>query len=86
MQLQQEACYLYKFNKERLNTGDIQGKAISSTILDLCLKRVISLRVEEKEVYVSILKENKNYQKMSNKFMIYYIIQVRIEKNFRYPT
>ena len=51
-----EACYLYNFTKERLSTGDIQNKAVSSTILDLCLKKVISLRVVNNDVYVQILK------------------------------
>lgn len=76
-----EACYLYKFNKERLNTGDIQNKAISSTILDLCLKRVISLRVEEKEVYVSILKGKQELPKDEQQVydLLYYTSQDRKE-------
>lgn len=52
-----EACYLYNFTKQRLNTVDVQNKAVSSIILDLCLKKVISLRVEEKEIYIKILKD-----------------------------
>jgi len=76
-----EACYLYKFNKERLNIGDIQNKAISSTILDLCLKRVISLRVEEKEVYVSILKGKQELPKDEQQVydLLYYTSQDRKE-------
>lgn len=76
-----EACYLYKFNKERLNTGGIQNKAISSTILDLCLKRVISLRVEEKEVYVSILKGKQELPKDEQQVydLLYYTSQDRKE-------
>lgn len=52
-----EACYLYNFDKKRLNTGRIQNQAVSSIILDLCLKKVISLRIEQNDVYVKILKE-----------------------------
>lgn len=52
-----EACYLYNFDKQRLNTGDIQNNAVSSTILDLCLKKVISLKVVNDDVYVKILKD-----------------------------
>lgn len=52
-----EACYLYNFDKKRLDTGIIQNQAVSSTILDLCLKKVISLRVKQDEVYVKILRD-----------------------------
>lgn len=52
-----EACYLYNFDKQRLNTGEIQNNAVSSTILDLCLKKVISLKVVNNDVYVKILKD-----------------------------
>ena len=55
-----EANYLYKFNKERLSTKDIQNTSVSATILDLCLKKVISLRVQEDKVYIKILKKPEN--------------------------
>ena len=51
-----EALYLYKFNKKRLGTGSIQRNAVTATILDLCLKKKISLRLSEKEkVYIKII-------------------------------
>lgn len=58
-----EACYLYKFTKDRLNTKEVQNNAVSSIILDLCLKKIISLRPEEKEVYVKILGDKQGLQK-----------------------
>lgn len=52
-----EATYLYYFNKKRVETGGIQSKVVASTILNLALKKIIRLRVEEKSVYVKILTE-----------------------------
>lgn len=52
-----EATYLYYFNKKRLETGAIQSKVVASTILNLALKKIIRLRVEEKSVYVKIITE-----------------------------
>ena len=53
-----EALYLYKFDKKRLDTGTIQSNAVSATILNLCYKKKISLRVDEKDnVYIKILSD-----------------------------
>lgn len=53
-----EAVYLYKYDKKRLDTGDVQKNAVSATILDLCLKKKITLRMDdEKKVYVKIIAE-----------------------------
>ena len=58
-----EAAYLYYFNKKRLDTGSLQSKTVASTILDLVLKRIISLRVQGKNVYVKINEEPTNLKK-----------------------
>ena len=50
-----EALYLYKFYKDRLTTQEVQSQTIAATILDLCLKKKITLRPEDKKVYVSII-------------------------------
>ncbi len=55
-----EANYLYKFNKERLSAKKVQNTSVSATILDLCLKKIISLRTQENKVYVKILKNPEN--------------------------
>ena len=55
-----EANYLYEFNKERLSTKKVQNTSVSATILDLCLKKIISLRMKNDNVYIKILKEPKN--------------------------
>lgn len=52
-----EALYLSKFFKKRLDTGYVQQKAVASIILDLCLKKKISLRVEDKKTMVKIIDE-----------------------------
>ena len=53
-----EANYLYKFNKNRLTTRQVQNTSVSATILDLCLKKFIDLRVDGDKVYVKILKSS----------------------------
>jgi len=50
-----EALYLYKFYKDRLTTQEVQSQTIAATILDLCLKKKITLRLEDKKVYVAII-------------------------------
>lgn len=51
-----EAVYLYKYNKKRLDTGAVQKNAVSATILDLCLKKKIGLRMaDQKKVYIKII-------------------------------
>ena len=53
-----EAAYLYNFHKQRLSTQKIQRQAVSATLLDLCLKKIISLKVKDNDVYVKILQNN----------------------------
>ena len=53
-----EAAYLYNFHKERLSTQKIQRQAVSATLLDLCLKKIISLKVKNNDVYLKILQKN----------------------------
>ena len=50
-----EAIYLYKFEKERLETSSVQENAVSATILDLCLKRKITMRVQKENVFIKIV-------------------------------
>ena len=76
-----EACYLYNFTKDRISTKQVQNQAVSSTILDLCLKKVISLRTDGKEVYVSILKDKQGLSKDEQEVysLLYYTSQDRSE-------
>lgn len=57
-----EACYLYKYDKKRLGAQEIQSQAISATIMDLCLKKIIRLRADDKQIYISFLKEPEGLQ------------------------
>ena len=50
-----EALYMIKFNKKRLDTGRIQRDAIAAIILDLCLKKKISLTNKDGTTFVKIL-------------------------------
>lgn len=60
-----EALYLYKFNKEMLcDTQELQQNAVSSTILNLCIKKKISLKISElDEVYIKIIDEPNGLKK-----------------------
>ncbi len=52
-----EAVYLYNFNKRTLDNKKVQAEMISSTILDLVLKKIIALSSEKDKIYVKILVE-----------------------------
>lgn len=59
-----EALYLYKFNKKIHNTEKMQQNAVSSTILNLCIKKKISLKISElDEVYIKIIDEPNGLKK-----------------------
>ncbi len=58
-----EAAYLYKFNKSRLDTATVQQDAVAATILDLCLKRKITLRTDENAAYIKIVAEAEDLKK-----------------------
>lgn len=44
-----EAVYLYNFERERLATGKIQRNTVSATILDLCFKKKVDLKINERK-------------------------------------
>lgn len=50
-----EANYLYNFNKTVLENKAVQSEMVSATILDLCLKKIISLNVNKEKVFIKIL-------------------------------
>ncbi|MBO5478404.1 MAG: DUF2207 domain-containing protein [Clostridia bacterium] len=53
-----EANYLYKFQKNLYKDKKSQSNIIAATILDLCLKKYITLRTTENKVYVKIEKDS----------------------------
>lgn len=53
-----EATYLYFFNKDTDTIVAHQADTVSAIILNLALKKYISLRTEEEKVYVDILKNS----------------------------
>jgi len=55
-----EAAYLHYFNKSDFNTKQHQSNMVAGTILNLCLKKHISLRVEQKEIYIKLLTNGEN--------------------------
>ena len=52
-----EACYLYYYNKTSLSNSSVQSNMVSSTILDLCLKKIINLTEKNEKIYVKILNQ-----------------------------
>ena len=70
-----EAIYIYKFNKERLETGKIQSRAVAATILNLCLKKCISLKTEGRKVFVKIGDENLAKKLDKNEVQIYNLLK-----------
>lgn len=59
-----EATYLYHFDKKKLETKEIQSETVASTILNLALKKIISLNVKEGNiVYMKFLAEPVNLKK-----------------------
>ena len=70
-----EAAYLYNFYKERISTGTIQRNAVSATLLDLCLKKIISLKVKYGGIYVKILQDNPENLK-KDELAIYNLLKI----------
>ena len=58
-----EAVYLYHFEKEKLETSTIQSQMVASTILNLCLKKIITLETEGENIYISIIGDGKSLKK-----------------------
>ena len=59
-----EATYLYKFNKKRLSTSEVQSEAVAATILDLCYKKKIELTTDkDRNVYIKIISDLKGLKK-----------------------
>ncbi len=57
-----EAIYLYHFEKERLETSSIQSQMVASTILNLCLKKIIALEIENEKIYISLIADGTSLQ------------------------
>lgn len=53
-----EAAYMYFFNKDMIDMREQQSNIIAATILNLALKKYISLDVKEEKVYVEIVKDS----------------------------
>ena len=58
-----EAIYLYHFEKEKLETSKVQSEMVTSTILNLCLKKIIKLEIEGKKIYISLISDGKSLKK-----------------------
>lgn len=53
-----EAAYFYRFDKSMKMAEATQSDVVTATILDLALKKYISLRCEKNKVYVKILRND----------------------------
>ncbi len=58
-----EAVYLYHFEKEKLETSTVQSEMVASTILNLCLKKIITLEIEGKHIYITLIGEGTSLKK-----------------------
>lgn len=58
-----EAVYLYQFEKEKLETSTVQSEMVASTILNLCLKKVITLETEGENIYISLIGDGSSLKK-----------------------
>ena len=58
-----EAVYLYHFAKEKLETSTVQSQMVASTILNLCLKKIIALETEGENIYISLIGDGKSLKK-----------------------
>ncbi len=58
-----EAIYLYHFEKEKLETSKIQSQMVASTILHLCLKKIITLETEGEKIYISLIGDGTSLKK-----------------------
>lgn len=68
-----EAVYLYHFEKERLETSKVQSQMVASTILNLCLKRIINLEIEGKDIYISIIGDGEALKK--DEYQVYKLLK-----------
>ena len=53
-----EAEYMYYFNKQLKEGGSYQSNGVAAVILNLALKKYISLRCEDNNTYVKIIKDD----------------------------
>ena len=58
-----EAVYLYHFEKKKLETSTVQSEMVASTILNLCLKKIITLEIEGKHIYITLIGEGTSLKK-----------------------
>ena len=58
-----EAVYLYHFEKEKLETSAVQSEMVASTILNLCLKKIITLEIEGKYIYITLVGDGSSLKK-----------------------
>ena len=58
-----EAVYIYHFEKEKLETSTVQSEMVASTILNLCLKKIITLEIEGKYIYITLVEDGSSLKK-----------------------
>lgn len=68
-----EAVYLYHFEKEKLETSTVQSEMVASTILNLCLKKIITLETEGENIYISIIGNGESLKK--EEYQVYKLLK-----------
>lgn len=68
-----EAVYLYLFEKEKLETSTVQSQMVASTILNLCLKKIITLEIEGENIYIYLIENGESLKK--EEYQIYKLLE-----------
>lgn len=68
-----EAVYLYRFEKEKLETSTVQSQMVASTILNLCLKKIITLEIEGENIYISLIENGESLKK--EEYQVYKLLE-----------
>lgn len=68
-----EAVYLYRFEKEKLETSTVQSQMVASTILNLCLKKIITLEIEAENIYISLIGTGESLKK--EEYQVYKLLE-----------
>lgn len=77
-----EAVYLYNFERERLDAGKVQRNTVAATILDLCFKKKIYLKINERKKVVISFTNSDTKDLKKDELKIYKLLK-KVSQNER---
>ena len=77
-----EAIYLYNFERERLDAGKVQRNTVAATILDLCFKKKIDLKINERKKVVISFTNSDTKDLKKDELKIYKLLK-KVSQNER---